>query len=172
MAYPPSHLWWCQLSSSSAGPDSFLGVISSGHLELSTVQSPSTNWQILPSEAIYYIRNEVAGPQFQLGLSPHPFTGHYEPNLISISLSSTEQQWALEVDGDGARIQNVALGDLGFLNISRDGLQLSFGEWGNSEEIWHIEPVKMIDDPSFLTKPQVCFHFEAVSLQLQSPLFS
>jgi hypothetical protein len=167
MPSPPSQLWWCQLSSVFAGPETFLGLGSSvsGLPEITTVQNSSANWQFVPSEAIYYIRNEAAGPHFQLGLSSNPLTASHEPNLVTTSLSSSEQQWALEIDADGARIQNVALGDLGFLNVSRDGLKPSFGESGNSGEIWNIKPVKMIHDASFLTSAQVCFPSEVTTRQ-------
>jgi len=158
MAYPASHLWWCQLSSASSSAGSgLLGSVSPGLLEITTVQSVSTNWQILPTDDVFYIRNEAAGPHFQLGLSPQSYTVDHQPILVSINLSNTEQQWALQRDGDGVRIQNIALGDLGFLNVSGDGLEPSFGEWGKSEELWNIKPVKMIDDASFLTSTQITF---------------
>jgi hypothetical protein len=160
MAYPASHLWWCQLSSTSSfASPGFLSSVSPGLLEITAVQSVSTNWQILPTDDVFYIRNEAAGPHFQLGLSSQLYTVDRQPILVPINLSNTEQQWALQPDGDGVRIQNVALEDLGFLNVSRDGLEPSFGKWGKSEELWDIKPVKLIDDALFLTSTQVWFLF-------------
>jgi hypothetical protein len=157
MAYPASHLWWCQLSVSSVASPGFLGSLSSHLLEITSVQSVSTNWQIVPSDDVYYhIRNEAAGPHFQLGLSSQLSTSDAQPILVSINVTR-EQQWAFRPDGEGVLIQNVALGDLGFLNVSSDGFEPSFDGWGKSEGMWNIKQVKMIDDASFLTSTQVWF---------------
>ena len=143
MANPISHLWWYQLL---AGPDTLLSVVGSGRLEITTVQSTSSNWQLLPSDAVYYIRNEAFGPLFQLGLS----SDGYEPSLVSATLSSTEQQWELKPDdGGGLRIWNVAPGSMGCLNVSRNGQNC------DPEDAWNIKPVKIIDH-SFLMSSHVC----------------
>jgi len=157
MAYPASHLWWCRLSSANSfAAPGFLGRVSSNLLEITAVQSVSTNWQILPSDDVFYIRNEAAGPHFQLGLSSPLSTAEPRPSLVSIN-QTREQQWTLSLGGNGVRIQNVALGDFGLLNVSNDGLELSFAEWGKSEKTWNIKPVTMIDDASFLTNAQIPF---------------
>lgn len=144
MASPASHLWYQLL----AGPDALLGARSSGRLGISAIPSTSSNWQFVPSNAAYTIRNEAFGPFFQLGLTP---PGH-EPSLVFMSSSSTEQKWDVRFDdSDDVRIQNVALGDRGYLNISGD-------EWGIDSEVWKMKPVKAIEAP-FLTSAQVCFLF-------------
>ena len=143
MICPISHLWWYQLL---ADPGTLLSAVSTGRLEITNVQSTSSNWQLLPSDSGYYIRNEALGPLFQLGLS----SDSHDPSLVSISLLSTEQQWELRPDdGDGVRVQNVALGEVGILNISRNGPGCDPGD------VWSIKPVKLIDDASFLSSTQV-----------------
>lgn len=132
MAYPASDFWYHLLSSS----DALLAAVASGHLELSTIPSPLSNWQLLPFGGVYLIKNEAFGPLYQLGLS---LDGH-EPSLIAINLSSTEQHWELKpVEGSSVRIQNVALGDVSFLNVTRK-LQGC-----DAVETWKVEPVKLID---------------------------
>jgi hypothetical protein len=144
MICPISHLWWYQLL---ADPGTLLSAVGTGRLEITTVQSTSSNWQLLPSDSVYYIRNEALGPLFQLGLS----CDSHEPGLVSINSLSTEQQWELRPDnGDGVRVHNVALGEVGILNISRNDTGCNPGD------VWSIKPVKMIDDVSFLSSTQVC----------------
>ena len=143
MICPISHLWWYQLL---ADRGTLLSAVGTGRLEITNVQSTSSNWQLLPSDSVYYIRNEALGPLFQLGLS----CDSHEPGLVSTSLLSTEQQWELRIDdGGGVRVQNVALGEMGILNISRTGPGCDPGD------VWSIKPLKLIDDVSFLSSTQV-----------------
>jgi hypothetical protein len=68
--------------------------------------------------------------------------------MVSVSLSSLGQQWELrDYHDNGVRIQHVSLGDMGFLNVSRDGSDL--------EDIWNVKPARLIDDASFLGSLQV-----------------
>jgi hypothetical protein len=143
MICPISHLWWYQLL---ADPGTLLSAVGTGRLEITNVQSASSNWQFLPSDSVYYIRNEALGPLFQLGLSGDS----HDPSLVSISLLSTEQQWELRSDnGDGVRVHNVALGEVGILNISRNGPGCG------PRDVWNIKPVELINDVSFLSSTQV-----------------
>ena len=143
MAYPASDFWYHLRSGSDA-----LGAVASGQLELSVVPSTSSNWHFLPFAGAYFIQNEAFGPLYQLGLS---LDGH-EPSLIAINVSSTEQQWELSelkpVNGGSVRLQNVALGDVSFSNVTRE-LQ-----GRDTVELWKIEPVKLID-ASFWKNTQV-----------------
>lgn len=154
MAFSACHLWWCQISDSSSA---FLGVFNGTGLEITNVRSTSTNWQIFPSNNVYYIRNEAAGPQLQLGVIQS--TINRVPKLIKINLSSAEQQWTLQPDAGGVRLQNVALGDLGLLSVSKDGTKPFFGEWGNSHKLWNILQGETIYDASFLKSSQVWLPF-------------
>ncbi|PMD38189.1 hypothetical protein L207DRAFT_585093 [Hyaloscypha variabilis F] len=132
MAYPASDFWYHLLS----GSDTLLGAVASGHLELTPVPSTSSNWQLLPFDGVYFIKNEAFGPLYQLGASLHS----PELSLVAINLSSTEQQWELKpVMGDSVRIYNVALGDVNLSNATR--------EWSSCDrvEVWKVQPVKLID---------------------------